>query len=245
MDLILVHDATTQRQLTEAGIPASRVRKILHGNFIHFCQPRDLSPADARRSLGLDPEARVILFFGSIEWRKGLDRLIEAFAMVSQEFNDVYLAISGYPNEDFSTYRAQIERLGIRDRVVVNLQWVPFSEMQRYFHAASMVVLPYRRISQSGILQLAYAYERPLVVTESGGIAEAVLGDGTGLVARDSRPAGIAAAIRELLSDPERATRMGRRGRVLAETKYAWSRIASDVVSFYRSICNSDTAVHA
>ncbi len=244
MDLILVHDTRTQIQLIEAGISASRVRKIPHGNFIYLCQPYDLASGEARRSLGLHPEARVVLFFGSIEWRKGLDRLIDAFAFIAQEFKDVYLVISGYPNEDFSPYEARIEDVGVRNRVMVNLGWVPFSEMQRYFRAATLVALPYRRISQSGVLQLAYAYERPVVVTDAGGLAEAVLEDGTGVVASTSEPRDIAAAMRELLSDPERAALMGRRGRILAATKYAWPRIASDIARYYRAICDSDDAAH-
>jgi len=237
-DLILTHAARTKDQLAEAGIDSRRIHKIYHGNYIHLCQPRTLSPVEARRCLGLPRDARVVLFFGSIEWRKGLDRLIDAFALLAPEIDDVYLVIAGYPNEDFSVYESQMSRLGIRDRVITDLRWMAYEEMQVYFHAAMVVALPYRRISQSGVLQLAYAYERPLVVTDVGGIAEVVGEDGTGLVVRSPDAAGFATALRELLADPERAAHMGRRGRQLAETKYAWASIAMRITELYQTLVN-------
>ncbi len=236
--LILTHATRTKDQLVKAGIDPRTIHKIYHGNYIHLCQPRTLSPAAARRCLGLPRDARVVLFFGSIEWRKGLDHLIEAFALLARETEDVYLVIAGYPNEDFSVYESQMARLGIRNRVVTDLRWMAYGEMQVYFHAAMVVALPYRRISQSGVLQLAYAYERPLVVTDVGGIAEVVGEDETGLVVRTPSATDFAAALRELLANPDRAAEMGRRGRHLAETKYAWSTIAERVAGLYETLLN-------
>ncbi len=237
MDLILAHARETEEQLVAVGLPRWKIKRILHGSYVHLCQPCDMSPREAKELLGIPANSRVILFFGSIEWRKGLDRLIDAFGMVAKDHPDLYLAISGYANEDFLPYEAQMSRLRIRERVTVNLDWIPYGEMQRYFNAAFMVVLPYRRISQSGVLQLAYAFSRPVVVTNVGGIGETVPEDGTGLVTKSCDAGGIAEAIRELLSDPERAERMGRRGRELAETKYSWSGIARDVARLYHKLC--------
>jgi len=236
VDLILTHARRTEAQLVAAGLPEGRIKVIYHGNYIHLCRPRDLSPEEARRRLGLPPHSRALLFFGSIEWRKGLDCLIESFALLTKDCSDLYLVIAGYPNEDFGPYETQLRREGIRERVVTDLRWLPFSEMQTYFHAASVVVLPYRRISQSGVLQLAYAYERPLVVTDVGGIAETILEDETGLVAGVDDPASIARAVRELLSDPERAAEMGRRARRYAETKYSWAQVAQRVAELYKQV---------
>ena len=236
VDLILTHALRTKKQLMESGLPELKIKKILHGNYLHLCRPSDLSPGEARRLLGLPADARVILFFGTIEWRKGLDRLIEAFAILARRDQGLYLLIAGYPNEDFGPYERRMFSLGVRERVVVNLRWIAYSEMQEYFNAASIVALPYRRISQSGIIQLAYAYARPVVVTDVGGIGEVVSEDGTGVIAKSEDVAGIAEAIQVLLSDPERAARMGQRGRDLAGTKYAWPGVARQVVGFYRMV---------
>jgi len=241
-DLILTHAARTKEQLIEEGIPERSVVKIPHGNYLYLCQPSDMPGEEARRLLGLPSHARVILFFGHIEWRKGLERLIEAFAMLAGRNDSLRLVIAGTANEDFAPHERLIDRLGIRERVVVDLKWIPYDEMQRYFNAASVVVLPYRRISQSGVIQLAYAYSRPLVVTDVGGISEVVSEDGTGIVASSEEPEAIARAVEELLADPLRAAQMGRRGRRLAETKYAWTSIARQVAGCYESLVASNGA---
>ncbi len=235
VDLILVHSLRTQSQLEAEGIPGRKIRRILHGNYLHLCRPTDLPAEEARRLLGIPEDAEVILFFGSIAWRKGLDRLIDAFGMLKQSDMRLYMVISGYPNEDFGPYERRMEKLGIRDRVVLNLNWTPYSEMQKYFNASSVVVLPYRRVSQSGVIQLAYAYARPVVVTDVGGIGEMVAEDGTGIVVKSDSPEAIAEAIRVLLADPACAAHMGQLGRRLAETKYDWRRIAQRVSELYRN----------
>ncbi len=239
VDLILTHAFSTRKQLIDSGVPELKVRKILHGNYLHLCRPCDMDPGEAKRLLGISPDARVLLFFGHIEWRKGLDRLIQAFDLLAAEDRNLYLVIAGTANEDFEPYERSIARLKYRERVVVHLGWVEYGEMQRYFNAAFAVVLPYRRISQSGVIQLAYAYKRPLVVTNVGGIAEVVSEDATGVVANSGEPGDLADAIRELLVDPERAALMGERGRMLAETKYSWIQVARQVADYYRIVCRS------
>lgn len=236
VDLFFTHADRTKQQLVAMGIPEETIVKIVHGNYLYLCQPSDLPGDEARRLLGLPPQARVILFFGHIEWRKGLERLIEAFALLSRSETDLYLVVAGTANEDFTPYEHLMSRLGVRERVLVDLRWIPYAEMQRYFNAAFVVVLPYRFISQSGVIQLAYAYRRPVVVTDVGGISEVVSGDETGIVAQSEEPEAIAAAIRCLLADPEKATRMGERGRRLAETKYAWAGVARRVAVHYRML---------
>jgi len=236
-DVILVHASSTVKQLIAGGIAERKIKSITHGNFTDLCQPLDVAPEQAKRLLGLPVDARVVLFFGAIEPRKGLDLLIEAFARLSRDDPKLHLVIAGFPNEDFAPYQERIRGSGAEDRVLLALRWVPFAEMQNYFNPADAVVLPYRRISQSGVLQLAYAYARPLVVTNVGGIAESVSQDGTGIVAAALDAEGIADAIRRLLSDRQEAERMGARGRRLAGTKYSWSRIAREVAGIYQEVC--------
>ncbi|MDR7468305.1 MAG: glycosyltransferase family 4 protein [Armatimonadota bacterium] len=241
-DLILTHAERTKQQLVGEGVPERNVVRIPHGNYLYLCRPFDMAKDEARRLLGLPSHARVVLFFGHIEWRKGLERLIEAFAILAGQDDALRLVVAGTANEDFTPYERLIDQLGIRERVLIDLRWIPYEEMQKYFNAASVVVLPYRRISQSGVIQLAYAYSRPLVVTDVGGISEVVREDGTGIVTASEEPEAIAAAVEELLADPERAAQMGRRGRQLAETKYAWAGIARQVAGCYEALVSRNGA---
>jgi glycosyltransferase involved in cell wall biosynthesis len=236
VDLILTHAVRTRLQLIDEGILEERIVRIPHGNYIFLCQPSDMPREEAKRSLALPSHARVLLFFGHVEWRKGLERLIEALAILAKHDQAVRLIIAGTANEDFAPYERLMGHLGVREKVFVDLRWIPYEEMQRYFNAADVVVLPYRQISQSGVIQLAYAYSRPVVVTDVGGIGEVVSEDGTGIVSESEKPEAIAHAIRQLFADPDAAARMGERGRQLAETKYAWSGIARQVAECYRAL---------
>lgn len=235
-DDVLVHSSRCQQFLVESGVSRDKITCVVHGNYLHFCHHRGLLPSEARRLLGLPEDGRVVLFFGAIAPYKGLEVLIAAFARLRQEDPRIYLVIAGEPLEDFGRYQRLIEALGGADRIVQDLKYVAFEDFPKYFLAADMVALPYRRISQSGILQLAYGFAKPVVVTDVGGLAEAVREDGTGVIVDDLTDQQLAEAIRRLLSDPGAAARMGMRGRFLAETKYSWRSVAANVARIYAGI---------
>jgi glycosyltransferase involved in cell wall biosynthesis len=235
-DGILVHSSRCQQYLMSGGIDEGKITRIAHGNYLDFCQDVDLSADDARRQIGLPVNSRVVLFFGAIAPYKGLDVLIEAFSKLSREDSQIYLVIAGEPMEDFGAYRRQIDALGLSDRIVQDLRYIPFMEFSKYFLASDLVALPYRRISQSGILQLAYGFGRPVVVSNVGGLAEAVVEDRTGIVVDRLAGEDFALAIQRLLADRESTALMGSRGRSLAETKYSWRVVAQDISHVYSDV---------
>ncbi len=236
VDAILVHSVNGVKDLIAGGINESKITQVPHGNFLHFCQGPDLPPDQAKRLLGLPSGARTILFFGAIAPYKGLDTLIEAFSQLSTEDADLYLMICSEPRKDFTPFQQQIGKFALTGRVILDLRYIPFVEFSRYFLAADVVALPYRHIYQSGVLQLAYGFGRPVVVTDVGGLAEAVREDHTGVIATVPDARGLASAIRQVLSDPAAAALMGSRGRRLAETKYSWQTIAQKMAEVYRSV---------
>ena len=234
---IIVHSVNGIDDLASGGINVERITRVHHGNYLHFCPGSDLSPDEARRSLGLQSTDRIILFFGTILPYKGLDILIDAFARIAADEPDVRLIIAGEPLEDFAPYRNQIKDRGVADRVVLDLRYIPFAELPTYFLSADLAAFPYRRIYQSGVLQLAYGYGRAVVVTDVGGIGEIVEKDRSGLVVPPGDPTALADGIRRLFRDRVAAQEMGRRGRLAAETKYSWEAIARDITEVYRSVC--------
>lgn len=231
-DAILVHTSSGVKELIARGIDGSKIAKIPLGNYLQFCKAANMSKAQAKPLLGLPADSRVVLFFGGIAPYKGLDNLIDAFAKLSIANPPTYLVIAGRTT-DFAPYQRQIERLDLTERVILDLKYVPFSDFPKFFVSADLVALPYRRISQSGVLQLAYGFGRPVVVTNVGGLGEAVAEDGTGAVAEASDSETLASAMQRLLSDPVGAAVMGQRGRHLAETKYSWDSIAQRVAQVY------------
>jgi D-inositol-3-phosphate glycosyltransferase len=129
---------------------------------------------EAITRLGLDPEYRYILFFGLIRDYKGLDWLIEAFALANFQNQKVKLLIAGEFYSDEEKYRKLIASLKIEDRIEVHNRFIPDSEVCYYFGAADLIAQPYKSATQSGVTQIGYHFEKPMLVTNVGGLAEII-----------------------------------------------------------------------
>ena len=132
--------------------------------------------------LGFEPESLVLLFFGYVRKYKGLDVLIEAFPSILAENPYARLLIVGEFYDDPKPYMEQINKLKIEDKVRVINQFVPNEEVARYYQVSDVVILPYRSATQSGILNIAYGFYKPVIVTDVGGLAEFVEEGRTGFV---------------------------------------------------------------
>lgn len=124
--------------------------------------------------LGLDSDRRYLLFFGLVRAYKGLDLLLDAFAMVKDELKNVDLIVAGEFYEDEDKYRTQIEQNGLSERVIVRNEFVPDADLRKYFGACDLVVQPYKSATQSGVTQVAFHFEKPMLVTNVGGLGEIV-----------------------------------------------------------------------
>lgn len=133
-----------------------------------------INKAEARQKLGLEEEGKYLLFFGFIRKYKGLDILLEAMADHKLKAQKVKLVIAGEYYEDAKPYRDLIEKHGLQDRVLEHTKFIPDSEVRDYFCASDMVVQTYKHATQSGVTQVAYFYDRPMLVTDVGGLAELV-----------------------------------------------------------------------
>lgn len=150
----------------------------------------------ACRELNLDPGCRYILFFGFIRRYKGLDLLLDAFAKANFNDKPVKLLVAGEFYEDEAPYHAQIAELGIQDRVELHTRFIPNAEVASYFAVADLVAQTYRDATQSGVTQVAYHFEKPMLVTDVGGLAELVPDGEVGYV-RPDRPEPLAEALED------------------------------------------------
>ncbi len=155
-----------------------------------------LERSEACRRMGLNPEVRYMLFFGLIREYKGLDILLDAWAMLRAKGKTAgrRLIVAGEFYTDKRPYVEQIERLGLADDVVLHDWFVPDDEVPNYFSLADALVLPYRSATQSGVTQIAYNFDVPMIATNVGGLGEIVLDGQTGLVCEPSVE-GVAGAI--------------------------------------------------
>ena len=143
-----------------------------HPIYDHYGDP--LSKKDAAQKLGLSVEKNYILFFGFIRQYKGLDLLIEAFADERLRKFPVRLIIAGEFYENPQPYLEQIIKLKLEGHVELRTGFIPDSEVRNYFSIADLVAQPYRTATQSGVSQIAYHFNTPMLVTNVGGLAETI-----------------------------------------------------------------------
>lgn len=150
--------------------------------------------SQALKQLGLNEGMRYLLFFGFIRKYKGLDLLLEAMSDERIKQASLQLIIAGEFYGDEAMYTQIIDQHNLADRVKLFTNFIPNEEVRNYFCAADLVVQPYKTATQSGITQIAYHFEKPMVVTNVGGLAENVPDGKVGFVV-EPNPKSIADAI--------------------------------------------------
>ena len=175
--------------LFEKKKPAIMVQHPLYDNF-----GEAITKTEAREILGLAVEEKIILFFGFIRPYKGLDILLKAMADKRIKEAGIKLMIAGEYYEDEKRYSEIIKQLGIEDQLILRTDFIPDSAVRNFLCAADMVIQPYRNATQSGVTPLAYHFEKPMVVTNVGGLPSLVPHEKAGLITKPD-PTSIADAI--------------------------------------------------
>ncbi len=190
-------------------------------------RPRKTQAA-ARAALGLSAEARLVLFFGFIKPYKGVMHLIDAAGSLQEKYGaGVQILIVGDIYGEKQPYLDRIAASGGAEVIRLVDGFVPDDTVEDYFLAADLAVLPYVSATQSGIIQIAYNYDLPVVTTDVGGLPEVVHHGETGFIVPPEDSAGLAAAIARFF-DEEKAAAFG--AAVTGEKeKYSWDRMAEAV----------------
>lgn len=139
--------------------------------------------ADAIKKLGLEINEHYVLFFGFIRDYKGLDLLLEAFADKRFAVPHLKLIIAGEFYSDPKPYLDLIQKLKLKDRVILRTDFIPDDMVRYYFCAADVVAQPYKHATQSGVTQICYHFNRPMLVTNVGGLPEIVPHNKVGYIA--------------------------------------------------------------
>ncbi len=155
------------------------------------------SASQTRASLGFGENDKVLLFFGYVRKYKGLDILIEAMPEILKSYPEAKLLIVGEFYDDPMEYTSRIKSLGIQEKVKIVNQFVPNEEVGKYYIASDLVVLPYRSATQSGILNVAYGFLKPVLVTRVGGLSEFMLKDKTGVLVEPDSSAEIVKGVKK------------------------------------------------
>ncbi|MFP4228642.1 MAG: glycosyltransferase family 4 protein [Salinivenus sp.] len=182
--------ARTTRRLAGPGVPIEQIEHPVYERF-----GESVSRSDARAALNLPDDAPVCLFFGFVREYKGLHVLLEALPEALEAVPDLQLVVAGEPYDDPERYRRLIGRYGLGDHVHWHDEYIPSDEVPTYFCAADLVVQPYMSATQSGVAQIATHFERPMVVTNVGGLAESIPHEEVGFVVPPEDPPALADAV--------------------------------------------------
>ena len=195
-----------------------------------------VSRDEAIRHLGLDPDIRYVLFFGLIRDSKGLDLLLRAFADQRLRGKKTKLIVAGEFYSNAEVYEQLERELGVAEHIIWYKEFIPADQVRYFFAVADLVAQPYKTATQSGITQIAYHFERPMLVTDVGGLAEIVPHGKVGYVVQPEANA-IADALVDFIDHHDESDY--REGILEEKTKYAWSNmttVLSDVAD--KSIAN-------
>ncbi len=179
----------------------------------------------AREILGL-PHENIILFFGFVRPYKGLKTLLEAMPLVGRSV-PVHLVVAGEFYEDIEKYRLMIRDLGIEPDVTIRSDYIPQEEVGIYFSASDCVVLPYTSATQSGIVQIAYQFDKPVISTKVGGLAEVVLDGITGFTVPHENPSALAEAIVKFFTEKKEPEFV--KNVEIEKRKYSWDAMVAGI----------------
>ena len=213
--------------------PTKPAKQVLHPLYDNF--GASVTKEEARTRLGLDLNDRIILFFGFIRKYKGLDLLYEAIHELNNNTSTspkLKFLIAGEFYDDKKPYLDLINKLNIKDRLILKTEFIPDSEVKYFFCAADGVIQPYRNATQSGVTPLAYHFEKPMIVTNVGGLPDLVINEKTGLVC-EPEPSSIANAVNKYFQLGENYFLPHLRSE---KEKYSWSKLVEAITDLANNV---------
>ena len=229
-DYFILHSRTEADELLSIKNDAN-YRVQVHPTYSAF-QFQNMDREEARRQLSVPMDQRLLLFFGYVREYKGLKHLIDAMGILKREGNVQMpgLYIVGDFDGNKAAYLEQIKACGVEEKIAIVDGYVPDREVEKYFAASDLVVLPYESATQSGIVQIAYGFRKPVIVTNVGGLPEVVQDDRTGMIVEPGNAGQLAEAIRRFF-DENKAAEYEKQIRD-NEYRFSWERMRETIEGF-------------
>ena len=239
-DHILVHTQKMKTELCQDFDVAEKAVTVIRHPVNDAFPDTELTPAEAKRRLGLRDDEKAILFFGRIRPYKGIEYLLNAFRLLlADEQANYRLIVAGEPKKGSEEYLHEIRQSVARDfkqgQVILRIQFIPDEEMELYLKGADVLVLPYKEIFQSGVLFLAYSFGLPVVATDVGSFREEIVEGSTGFLCKPGDPADLAKAIETYFASDLFKNLKVRRPELVeyANANHSWQAVAELTRSAY------------
>jgi len=188
---------------------------------------------EALKALNLDPKFNYMLFFGIVRKYKGLDILLKAFSDKRLNDGSLKLIVAGEFYDDDAEYLDLINKHDLTDAVILTKGFIPDNKVVDYFCAADIVVQPYRTATQSGVTQIAYHFNKPMLVTDVGGLKEIVPDGKVGYVVEPNENA-VTEALIDFYQNNKAASFI--KGVKEEKKKYSWDKMVSTVNELYKEL---------
>jgi glycosyltransferase involved in cell wall biosynthesis len=241
MDCVIVHTQKMKEELCSLfKLSPEKVVVIPHG-INNRIPRRGLSQKEAREKLSVKSTAHAILFFGQIDEYKGVEELIDAASLLVKENPEVVLMIAGKPKRQLkymTKLKSRAAEILPEKNVLIRLQFIPVDEVETYFAAADCLVLPYKKIFQSGVIFLAYRFGLPIIATDVGSFREDVIDGVTGFICKTDDTEDMAEKIRMFFDSNLFHQHDQTRLHIIefAEQKYSWSNIGRLTYEVYARV---------
>jgi glycosyltransferase involved in cell wall biosynthesis len=239
---IFVHTRKMEQELvTDFNVRRTKISVIPFGLNETF-PSTPLTSQQAKQKLQLGPSERTLLFFGRIAPYKGLEHLVNAFGELVRKYHDLRMVIAGKIEKGCSEYWESIRRLisltGTGERIIEKIGWIPDDEVEVYFKAAEVVVIPYTDIFQSGVPFLAYSFGLPVIASDVGSLREDVIEEKTGFICKPRDPRDLAKCIEKFFSTDLFKELDSRRPKIreFAKEHHSWAAVARITTDVYRSL---------
>ncbi len=181
-DGIIVHSETNKQELLRLIGKVKSIRVIPHPIYDNFIGHEQINKIDAKKRLGLADNQKILLFFGHIDHRKGVDALLKELPVLIKKEQNLRVVFAGRDGFPKGYLQRLISDLNLSDHVLVENRFIDDKEVALYFSAADALILPYLRGTTSGVLKIALAYKTPVIATKVGDIPETIKSYNAGIV---------------------------------------------------------------
>jgi glycosyltransferase involved in cell wall biosynthesis len=219
---IIVHGEKLKKELS-TSVPEHKIIIFPHGDYGFFLKWKRKNVREEKNTL---------LFFGRILHYKGLDVLLKALDIVRKQAEHAKFKLIIAGEGDLKPYQELITK-ELKPSIEIINRYIPENEVPEYFQRASIIILPYREASQSGVIPIAYAFKKAVICTNVGALPEVIDNNKTGILIEPENPELLAKSIVCLLNDKRKRKKLGQAGYLKMKKELSWDSIASRLVKQY------------
>lgn len=225
-DFFIVHSDEEKNRLIDL-IGERNITETYHPTYKEF-NTDEIPINKAKEKLGIK-DKNIMLFFGFVRKYKGLKYLIEAMPKIIEEL-DVKLIIAGEFWDDKNEYLKQISDLNLKDNIILVDNYIPNEDIPYYFYASNIVILPYTSVTGSGLIQLAYGFNKPVIVSDIGALSQVVINKKTGFLVKQKNANDIAKAVINFYNNTDKEKM---KENIIAENRrFSWDVLVQEIEEF-------------